>query len=75
MAEVYLQAGAARIYITARKAEACQQAAEELSSVAEQGECIAIPCNLSATEEIARFGDAIAERERALDVLVNNAGT
>lgn len=75
MAEAFLQAGAARIYITARKAEACEQAAEELSALTEHGECIAIPCNLSATEEIARFGDAIAEREQALDVLVNNAGT
>lgn len=74
MAEAYLKAGAARIYITARKAEACEQAAEELSSVTDKGSCIALPCNLSTTEEIDRFANAIAEREKSIDVLVNNAG-
>jgi NAD(P)-dependent dehydrogenase (short-subunit alcohol dehydrogenase family) len=74
MAEAYLKAGAARIYITARKAEACEQAAKELSSLTDQGECVAIPCNLSTADEIERFANAIAEREQAIDVLVNNAG-
>ena len=74
MAEAYLNAGAARIYITARKAEACEQAAKELSRLTDHGECIAIPCNLSTAEEIERFANAIAEREQAIDVLVNNAG-
>jgi len=74
MAEAYLKAGAARIYITARKADACEQAAAELSGLTDQGDCIAIPCDLSVSEEIARFADTIAEREQAIHVLVNNAG-
>ncbi len=48
MAKAFLQAGAARVYITARKAEACEQAAQELSAF---GECIAVPGNISSMEE------------------------
>jgi NAD(P)-dependent dehydrogenase (short-subunit alcohol dehydrogenase family) len=39
-----LQAGA-RVYITARKAEACQRAAAELS---QYGECIALPADVAS---------------------------
>jgi NAD(P)-dependent dehydrogenase (short-subunit alcohol dehydrogenase family) len=39
MARGFLEAGAARVYITARKAAACIEAAEELS---QYGECIAL---------------------------------
>ena len=46
MAEGFLAQGA-KVYITARKAEACEQAAAEMS---ELGECIAIPVDLSTTE-------------------------
>ncbi len=75
MTEAFLNAGASRVYITARKADACEQAAAELSALTGDGECIAIPSNLSTTDEIARFADALSEREQAIDVLVNNAGT
>ena len=40
MTQGFLEAGAKRVYITARKAEACISAAEELS---QYGECIALP--------------------------------
>jgi NAD(P)-dependent dehydrogenase (short-subunit alcohol dehydrogenase family) len=71
MAKAFLQAGAARVYITARKAEACQQAAGELS---EFGECIAVPGNISSMEEIEALVSLLNEREQAIHVLVNNAG-
>ena len=70
--KAYLQAGAKRVYITARKAAACQQAAEELSA---DGECIAIPCDLATAEGIQTLVEELNGREQALDVLVNNAGT
>ncbi|MGI9219611.1 MAG: SDR family NAD(P)-dependent oxidoreductase [Woeseiaceae bacterium] len=60
-----------RTYITARKAEACLETAEELSK---EGECIALPGDLSTMEGLTAFADAIAEREDKLDILVNNAG-
>ena len=71
MAKAFLQAGAARVYITARKAEACEQAAAELSAF---GECIAVPGNISSMAEIEALVALLGEREQAVHVLVNNAG-
>lgn len=71
MAKGFLAAGAKRVYITARKAPACLQAAEELS---EYGECIAIPGNVSSMEDIEALVKELSEREQSIDVLVNNAG-
>lgn len=75
IAQGFLNAGARRVYITARKAEECAQAAEELSGLTEHGECVAYAHDMSKGEEIASFAAAVAEREDHLDVLVNNAGT
>ena len=68
----FLEAGAARVYITSRKAEACEAAAKALS---EYGECISIPGDMASLEEINRVAAELAKREDRLDVLVNNAGT
>jgi NAD(P)-dependent dehydrogenase (short-subunit alcohol dehydrogenase family) len=70
IAEGYVRAGV-RVYITARKAEACEAAAAELS---ELGSCTAIPADLSSEEECRRFAAEVSEREERLDILVNNAG-
>jgi NAD(P)-dependent dehydrogenase (short-subunit alcohol dehydrogenase family) len=66
-----LVANGVRVYITARKAEACDAAAAELS---EHGECISIPADLSTAEGLASFVSELAERESQIDILVNNAG-
>ena len=60
-----------KTYITARKAEACQQTAEELSK---KGECIAFPVDLSSKEGRDSFVQELKSRENSLDILVNNAG-
>jgi NAD(P)-dependent dehydrogenase (short-subunit alcohol dehydrogenase family) len=67
----FLRAGAARVYITARKAEACVAAAAELSSL---GECIALPHDISTHVGLQALVDEITAREPALHILVNNAG-
>lgn len=72
IAQAYLEAGAKRVYITARKAESCHAAAEELSKF---GECIAIPGDVATTEGLTALVQAINEKESHIDVLVNNAGT
>ena len=70
IAQGYVENGV-KTYITARKAEACQQTAEELSA---KGQCIAFPADLSTKEGRANFISEIKSREDKLDILVNNAG-
>ena len=66
-----LVANGVRTYLTSRKAEACQQAAVELSR---EGECIALPADLAKAEERARVVAELGAREPRLHILVNNAG-
>lgn len=67
----YLAHGASKVYITSRKADACNAAADELSKL---GTCISIPMDLSSLDGCRALTDEIASREEKLDVLVNNAG-
>lgn len=62
----------AKVYITARKAQACIETAEELSKGG--GECIAIPMDISTVEGVQALATEIGRRETKLDILVNNAG-
>jgi NAD(P)-dependent dehydrogenase (short-subunit alcohol dehydrogenase family) len=70
IARGYVEAGA-RVYISSRKAEVCEEVAAELSKV---GTCIAVPADLSQHDECQRLATDIAEREGRLHILVNNAG-
>lgn len=72
MAQGFLEAGAARVYITARKAPACIEAAKQLSH---RGPCIALPGDISSLAGIQQLSAALTEKESSIDVLVNNAGT
>jgi NAD(P)-dependent dehydrogenase (short-subunit alcohol dehydrogenase family) len=72
IAAEFLKAGARRVYICARKAEACDAAAKELS---QYGECLSVPCDVGDPEGVEKFATAIEEREERLEILVNNAGT
>ncbi len=60
-----------RVYISSRKAEVCDAVAEELSTL---GECISLPADLSTAEGVGGLAAAVAEREPAVHLLVNNAG-
>lgn len=66
----FLRQGA-KVYISARKAEACDATAAELSAF---GTCVSLPIDVSTLEGCHALARAIAEREGALDILVNNAG-
>lgn len=74
IAEGYLASGAARVYITARKAGPCEATAKELTEKFD-GECIALPIDISTVAGCERLADEIIRREPKLDILVNNAGT
>jgi len=62
----------ARVYISARKAEACDATARELSAL---GECVSLPADLSSDQACKELAAEVARREEKLDDLVNNAGT
>jgi len=66
----FLQHGV-KVYISARKAAACDAAAEELAKI---GPCISLPADVSTVEGARGLAAQIAQREPALDILVNNAG-
>jgi len=70
IAEGFLRQGA-RVYISARKASACLQTAEELSAI---GTCIALPHDVSTVEGAHALAAAFRAHEPKLDILVNNAG-
>lgn len=61
----------AKVYISARKAAACEAAARELS---QGGECVALPADISTVPGADALAAEIAKREPKLDILVNNAG-
>jgi NAD(P)-dependent dehydrogenase (short-subunit alcohol dehydrogenase family) len=70
IARGFLAAGAT-VIISARKADACREAAESLSQV---GPCTAHPADVSTQEGVAGVVDAVRAGGDRLDVLVNNAG-
>ncbi len=73
MAQGFLEAGAARVYITARSEEKLKAKAAELSSIA-AGDCIALPGNLSTLEGVNALAATLCDKEPHIDVLINNAG-
>jgi NAD(P)-dependent dehydrogenase (short-subunit alcohol dehydrogenase family) len=68
IAEGFLAQGA-RVYISARKAEQCQTAAQELGS-----DCIAMPADVSTVAGIRDLSNRLQAVEPAIDILINNAG-
>lgn len=71
IAEGLVRCGA-RVYVSSRKTEACEETQAALS---EFGDCVALPGDVSSIEGCKALGDALREHEDRLDILVNNAGT
>ena len=65
-------ANGATVYISSRKAEACDATAARLAETY-GGTCVSIPADLSKLDGIDALVEALADVDR-LDVLVNNAG-
>lgn len=59
----------AKVYISSRKADACDETAAELGP-----NCIALPQDISTVEGTKNLAARYAEVEDKLDILVNNAG-
>ena len=59
----------ARVYVSSRKAEACEETAAALGPT-----CIALPADVSTLAGGKALADDLIAREGRLDILVNNAG-
>lgn len=70
IARGYVENGA-KVYISSRKAEACERAAAGLSKY---GTCIPLAHDLGSMAEVKALAEDIKAREKKLDILVNNAG-
>ncbi|HLN42871.1 MAG TPA: SDR family oxidoreductase [Acidimicrobiales bacterium] len=66
----FVEAGA-KVYVSSRNAQACEELAAELST---RGACVALPADLSSEEGCRALAAALAEAEPQLHILVNNAG-
>lgn len=71
MAQGFLENGAKKVYITARKVERLMEMQKTLS---QYGDVEAIPGDLSTTEGVSAFVEAVKAKEETIDILINNAG-
>ena len=70
IAEGFVKNGV-KTYISSRKSDDCNKKSEELSKF---GQCIPIPADLTDMKQMDRLVAQIKEREKNLNILVNNAG-
>jgi NAD(P)-dependent dehydrogenase (short-subunit alcohol dehydrogenase family) len=70
IARGYVEAGA-KVYVSSRKKEACDQVAAVLSR---HGTCVSMPGDCGTQAGCEALAAAVAARESRLDILVNNAG-
>ena len=68
IAKAFIEQGA-KVYISSRKAAACEETAAELGP-----NCIPLPQDVSTVAGCKALAEALAAREERLDILVNNAG-
>ncbi|KAI9887614.1 MAG: hypothetical protein M1823_000598 [Watsoniomyces obsoletus] len=74
MATQALAANGAKVYITGRRFEVLENAAKT-HTPAEGGSIIPVgPCDVTKKEDIQKLVDEISQKEKHVDLLINNAG-
>ncbi|KAI9833979.1 MAG: hypothetical protein M1826_005884 [Phylliscum demangeonii] len=76
-ASAFLQAGAAKVYITSRKAAACDAAVAALNALPNLrpgAQAIAVPADSARISEVQRLVDAVRQTTDHVDILMANAG-
>ncbi|QRV91441.1 Enoyl-(Acyl carrier protein) reductase [Ceratobasidium sp. AG-Ba] len=63
----------AKVYITARNKNECDNTASVLSKMG-PGTCISVPADMQKVEAVKQLVEEISKSEKALHILVNNAG-
>ena len=62
-----------QVYISSRSAKDCAETEKELNGLG-PGQCISIPADMQKLEQVEHLVAELSKREKALHVLVNNAG-
>lgn len=70
IARGFVEAGA-KVYISSRKRDVCDQVAAELSK---SGQCLSAPADVASAAGAKQLVAQVAQHESALHILVNNAG-
>jgi NAD(P)-dependent dehydrogenase (short-subunit alcohol dehydrogenase family) len=65
----------ARVVISSRKAEACEQVAQDINQRYGEGSAIVVPANISSKDDLKRLADETRSRLGPIDVLVCNAAS
>ena len=68
IARGFVEAGA-KVYVSSRKADACDETAAELGP-----NCISMPQDISTLDGVKALAERLKKAEPKLDILVNNAG-
>ena len=66
-----LLAAGAKVYISSRKKDHCDEAARQLSAA---GQCVSLPADVSSAAGCTALANSFAQKEDKLNILVNNAG-
>ncbi|KAK3678701.1 hypothetical protein LTR78_001154 [Recurvomyces mirabilis] len=69
-----LQAGCSKVFITSRKAKACEEACEALNALPCNGKAISIPADLAKLGEVERLVKEVEKHTDKVDILFANAG-
>src|SRR3712207_3411873 len=65
----------AKVVISSRKAEACQEAADAINARHGEGRAIVVPANISSKEALQNLADETRRQLGRIDVLVCNAAS
>ena len=69
-----IQAGCSKVFITSRKAKACEEACAALNALPCSGKAISIPADLAKSAEIDRLVKEVEKQTDHVDILLANAG-
>ena len=73
MAEGLAEQGA-KVVVSSRKIEQCEEAVEEINAKCGDGAAVAIACNIGYKEQLQELVDTTHEKLGPIDILVGNAG-
>lgn len=69
-----LQAGCSKVFITSRKAKACEEACAALNALPCSGKAFSVPADLANASEVERLVKEVEKHTHHVDILLANAG-